>query len=58
VDKRDLNFLQPERELIPNSIIGDENNVAAPEINEIGTENIDTSSVQEKSIKEKTRHLS
>ena len=58
VDRRGLGLSQPEREPTPNSVVGDEDNVAAPEIDEIGAEDIDASSVQEKSIKEKTRYLS
>jgi len=58
MNKRGLNLLQPEREFTPNSVIGDENNVAAPEIDEIRAENIDASSVQEKSIEKKIRYPS
>jgi hypothetical protein len=45
MDKRGFNLLQSEREPTPNSVIDDENNVAVPEIDEIGVENIDASSV-------------
>jgi hypothetical protein len=58
VNRRGFSLLQSEREFISNNVIGDENNVVAPEIDEIEAEDIDASSIQEKSIEKETRYFS